>query len=61
MDAAEAFRQGLGSVNRARQAKQPRARESSHDSEESSPKIAHTLAACCRCRQVCIYLLMDIA
>lgn len=53
MDAAEAFRQGLGSVNRAREARTPLVRESSHDSEDHahSPRIAHTLAACCRCRQ----------
>jgi hypothetical protein len=52
MDPAEAFRQGLGSVNRARQVRTPRMRESSHESEDPSPRIAHTLAACCRCRQV---------
>ncbi|KFY24183.1 hypothetical protein V491_02255 [Pseudogymnoascus sp. VKM F-3775] len=53
MDVAEAFRQGLGSVSKAREARTPRARESSHESDgnSSSPRIAHTLAACCRCRQ----------
>lgn len=52
MFAADAFRQGLGSVDRARDAKSMRARESSHESEDHSPRIAHTLTACCRCRQV---------
>lgn len=26
--------------------------ESSHESDDHSPRIAHTLTACCRCRQV---------
>lgn len=51
MDAAELFRQAQSSVNRAREAKTLR-REDSHESEEQSPRIAHTLTACCRCRQV---------
>ncbi|KAM3071400.1 hypothetical protein ACMFMG_008995 [Clarireedia jacksonii] len=51
MDTADLFRQALGSVNRAREAKSSHARESSHESEENSPRIAHTLTACCRCRQ----------
>lgn len=47
MDAGEAFRQALNSVSQAR------GRESSHESEnDHGPRIAHTLAACCRCRQV---------
>ncbi|QSZ28677.1 hypothetical protein DSL72_003177 [Monilinia vaccinii-corymbosi] len=51
MDPADLFRQALGSVNKARDAKFLRAREGSHESEDSSPRIAHTLTACCRCRQ----------
>ncbi|KAF7884488.1 uncharacterized protein EAF02_004824 [Botrytis sinoallii] len=51
MDTVDLFRQALGSVNRARDAKSLHARESSHESEDSSPRIAHTLTACCRCRQ----------
>ncbi|KAJ5047519.1 uncharacterized protein L3040_003342 [Drepanopeziza brunnea f. sp. 'multigermtubi'] len=52
MDAADLFRQAETSVNRAREAKALRARESSHESDiEPSPRIAHTLTACCRCRQ----------
>lgn len=51
MDPADLFRQALGSVNRARDAKLLRARESSHESEDGSRRIAHTLTACCRCRQ----------
>ncbi|RAL63808.1 hypothetical protein DID88_003451 [Monilinia fructigena] len=51
MDTADLFRQALGSVSRARDAKSLRARESSHESEDNSPRIAHTLTACCRCRQ----------
>ncbi|ATZ55066.1 hypothetical protein BCIN_11g03650 [Botrytis cinerea B05.10] len=51
MDTADLFRQALGSVNRARDAKSLHARESSHESEDNSPRIAHTLTACCRCRQ----------
>ncbi|PQE25756.1 fungal specific transcription factor domain-containing protein [Rutstroemia sp. NJR-2017a BBW] len=51
MDTADLFRQALGSVNRAREAKSSHARESSHESEDNSPRIAHTLTACCRCRQ----------
>ncbi|KAL3420675.1 fungal specific transcription factor domain-containing protein [Phlyctema vagabunda] len=51
MFAADAFRQGLGSVERARDAKSLRVRESSLESEDHSPRIAHTLTACCRCRQ----------
>lgn len=57
MDAADLFRQAQSSVNRAREAKTPRARESSHESDEPSPRIAHTLTACCRCRQVCAMLI----
>jgi hypothetical protein len=53
MDAADLFRQAQSSVNRAREAKSFRgARESSHESDDHSPRIAHTLTACCRCRQV---------
>ena len=54
MDAGAAFRQGLDSVTRAREQRTPRIRESSHESnsEEPSTRMAHTLAACCRCRQV---------
>ncbi|KAK6591963.1 fungal specific transcription factor domain-containing protein [Botrytis cinerea] len=52
MDTADLFRQALGSVNRARDAKSLHARESSHESEDNSPRIAHTLTACCRCRQM---------
>lgn len=52
MDAADLFRQAQSSVNKAREAKTTRARESSHESDEPSPRIAHTLTACCRCRQV---------
>src|ERR1700753_3818174 len=51
MDAADLFRQAQSSVNRAREAKSFR-RESSHESDDHSPRIAHTLTACCRCRQV---------
>ncbi|KAI9738924.1 MAG: hypothetical protein M1818_005238 [Claussenomyces sp. TS43310] len=51
MEPGEAVRQGLGSVNKARKARTPTPRESSHDSEEHGPRIAQTLAACCRCRQ----------
>lgn len=52
MDAADLFRQAQSSVNRAREAKSFRVRESSHESDDHSPRIAHTLTACCRCRQV---------
>lgn len=52
MDAAELFRQAQSSVSRAREAKSFR-REESHESDDHSPRIAHTLTACCRCRQVC--------
>ncbi|PBP28284.1 fungal specific transcription factor domain-containing protein [Diplocarpon rosae] len=52
MDAADLFRQAQSSVNRAREAKSVQARESSHESDaDHSPRIAHTLTACCRCRQ----------
>lgn len=51
MDAAELLRQAQSSVNKAREAKSFR-RESSHESDDHSPRIAHTLTACCRCRQV---------
>jgi hypothetical protein len=52
MDAGDLFRQAQSSVNKAREAKRG-ARESSHDeSDDHSPRIAHTLTACCRCRQV---------
>lgn len=50
MDAADLFRQAQSSVNKAREAKSFR-RESSHESDDHSPRIAHTLTACCRCRQ----------
>ncbi|KAG9248001.1 fungal-specific transcription factor domain-containing protein [Calycina marina] len=50
MDAAELFRQAQSSVNRAREAKSLR-REESHESDDHYPRIAHTLTACCRCRQ----------
>jgi hypothetical protein len=50
MDAADLFRQAQSSVYQARQAKS--VRESSHESDDHSPRIAHTLTACCRCRQV---------
>lgn len=53
MDAADLFRQAQSFVNRAREAKSFR-RESSHESDDHSPRIAHTLTACCRCRQVCV-------
>jgi len=51
MDAADLFRQAQSSVSKAREAKTIRARESSHESDDHSPRIAHTLTACCRCRQ----------
>ncbi|TVY85374.1 Positive regulator of purine utilization [Lachnellula suecica] len=49
MDTGDLFRQAQSSVNKAREAKA--FRESSHESDEPSPRIAHTLTACCRCRQ----------
>ena len=53
MDAGDLFRQAQSTVNKAREAKSQReAREESHESEDHGPKIAHTLTACCRCRQV---------
>lgn len=61
MDAADLFRQAQSSVNRAREAKSSRARESSHESDDHSPRIAHTLTACCRCRQVCATLITSAA
>ncbi|CZT50308.1 related to purine utilization positive regulator [Rhynchosporium secalis] len=51
MDAADLFRQAQSTVSKAREAKSIRARESSHESDDHSPRIAHTLTACCRCRQ----------
>ncbi|KAG9229255.1 fungal-specific transcription factor domain-containing protein [Amylocarpus encephaloides] len=50
MDTNVLFRRAQASVNQARDAKV--IRESSHESEDhASPRIAHTLTACCRCRQ----------
>ncbi|TVY46128.1 Transcriptional activator protein, partial [Lachnellula subtilissima] len=49
MDAGDLFRRAHSSVNKAHEAKS--FRESSHDSDDHSPRIAHTLTACCRCRQ----------
>ncbi|RFU35969.1 hypothetical protein B7463_g305, partial [Scytalidium lignicola] len=43
MNPADVFRHGARDVKSFR--------ESSHESEEHSPRIAHTLTACCRCRQ----------
>ena len=40
-------------------AKSYRARESSIESEDRAPRIAHTLTACCRCRQVRLRLLCE--
>ncbi|KAH8665772.1 fungal-specific transcription factor domain-containing protein [Tricladium varicosporioides] len=51
MDTGDLFRRAQGSVKSAREAKSS-FRESSHESDDhSSPRIAHTLTACCRCRQ----------
>jgi hypothetical protein len=51
MDAADLFRRAQSSVNQVREAKA--FRESSHESDDhGTPRIAHTLTACCRCRQV---------
>ena len=58
MDAADLFRQAQSSVKQAREAKSFRVRESSHESDDHSPRIAHTLTACCRCRQVRSLLLI---
>ncbi|RDL41910.1 Zn2 DNA-binding protein [Venustampulla echinocandica] len=49
MDPRGPYRQPLSSGNHAREAKG--GRESSHESDDHSPRIAHTLTACCRCRQ----------
>ncbi|KAH8808239.1 fungal-specific transcription factor domain-containing protein [Xylogone sp. PMI_703] len=43
MNPADVFRHGARDVKPFR--------ESSHESEDHSPRIAHTLTACCRCRQ----------
>jgi hypothetical protein len=50
MDAGEAFRQGLGSVSIARE--QSDSPYSGGNEGEGPTRIAHTLTACCRCRQV---------
>jgi hypothetical protein len=54
MDAADVFRQGLGSVIPRQQQprKPPSNREEQSESDGSSHRIAHTLTACTRCRQV---------
>lgn len=50
MDTGDVFRQAQSSGNKAHEAVS-RARESSHESDDHSHRIAHTLTACCRCRQ----------
>ena len=51
MDAADLLRQAQHSVKQAREVKSF-GRESSHESDDHPHRIAHTLTACCRCRQV---------
>ncbi|KOS16665.1 Positive regulator of purine utilization [Escovopsis weberi] len=56
MDPAHIFRQGLGTVpprpahNYAQYRKWPQARDDFSDGDYG-PRVAHTLTACCRCRQ----------
>ncbi|KAK5990735.1 Transcriptional activator acu-15-like protein [Cladobotryum mycophilum] len=56
MDSAHIFRQGLGTVPPrpahvyAQPRKSPQARDDLSDGD-SGPRVAHTLTACCRCRQ----------
>lgn len=69
MDPAHVFRQGLGSVAPRQQQHQqqyqtlnipsrpPVTQDDLSDQGDGSGRIAHTLTACCRCRQVRIYML----
>jgi hypothetical protein len=55
MDAADVFRQGLRSVTpryNQQTKRPPSSRDDVSESDGSSHRIAHTLTACCRCRQV---------
>ena len=71
MDATHIFRQGFGAVGPRqnhtfishppplpRKQPLPVARDNNGDNDSSGQRIAHTLTACCRCRQVCITLLL---
>jgi hypothetical protein len=51
---------GNSSAQRPQSRRNPISREGSHESESSSssPRIAHTLTACCRCRSVRLYSLL---
>ena len=61
MDAAHIFRQGLGTVAPRHaqplfqeQLRRPAPRRDElSDGEVGGARVAHTLTACCRCRQVC--------
>lgn len=78
MDAADVFRQGLGSViprppqyfynppgpprtsqppSSAPSLRRPPTQQRDDESDVNSHRIAHTLTACCRCRQASTFLL----